>query len=131
MIDLFSDNLPPIALGYEGAESHVMKGYPRHMRNDKVINFEYGQFSCRKIFLIDAFQLNCRTILVSIFFYGTIQLISGCFAYVVVMAESGFLLGDLLYTRPVWYSPSVNDFKDSYGQEWVSALCLDGTFKHV
>ena len=39
-IDLFTDNLPPIALGYETAEKHVMKGYPRHMRKDKVINCE-------------------------------------------------------------------------------------------
>ena len=39
-IDLLTDNLPPIALGYERAETHVMKGYPRHMRKDKVINFE-------------------------------------------------------------------------------------------
>ena len=40
-IDLFTDNLQPIALGYERAELHVMKGYPRHMRKEKVINCKY------------------------------------------------------------------------------------------
>ena len=45
LIDLFTDNLPPIAIGYETAETHVMKGYPRYAqrRKDKVINCEYAR----------------------------------------------------------------------------------------
>ena len=40
-IDLITDNFPPIALGYETAERHVMKEMPRNIHREKVINFKY------------------------------------------------------------------------------------------
>ena len=57
--------------------------------------------------------------MVSIFFYGMVQFMSGCFAFTVVMAENGFWLRDLFFSRKSWYSFAVNDFEDSFGQEWV------------
>ena len=66
----------------------------------------------------------CSTILVSLFFYGTIQFISGCFSYIVVMAENGFWPRKLLFSRKLWYSMSINDFEDSYGQEWVTVMLV-------
>lgn len=98
-IDLFTDNLSPIALGYESGESHVMSGYPTHMCNDNVFTY--------------------RTIHISLFFYGIIQFMSGIFAYFVIMGDNGFYFSDILFTRERWKSAAINDYEDSYGQEWV------------
>jgi sodium/potassium-transporting ATPase subunit alpha len=51
---------------------------------------------------------------------GMIQAAAGFFVYFVIMAENGFLPGDLLGIRKQWDSKAVNDLTDSYGQEWVS-----------
>lgn len=39
-IDLITDNLPPIALGYEPAESYVMEEHPQYFVEERVVNFE-------------------------------------------------------------------------------------------
>ena len=39
-IDLITDNLPPIALGYEWAESYVMDESPKYFVEKKIVNFE-------------------------------------------------------------------------------------------
>lgn len=39
-IDLITDNLPPIALGYEQAESYVMDERPAYFVEQRVVNFE-------------------------------------------------------------------------------------------
>ena len=54
--------------------------------------------------------------------YGQIAMVeaSGAFfAYLVVMAENGFWPSRLLGLRRAWESSSVNDLRDSYGQEWT------------
>ena len=54
--------------------------------------------------------------------YGQIAMIeaSGAFfAYLVVMAENGFWPSRLVGLREAWESSSVNDLRDSYGQEWT------------
>lgn len=40
-IDLITDNLPPIALGYERAESYVMDEPPSYFIEQRVFNFEW------------------------------------------------------------------------------------------
>lgn len=61
-----------------------------------------------------------RTVFISLFFYGILQFSSGFFSYVVVMADNGFHLAELLGVRRAWTSPAITDLEDSYGQEWVS-----------
>ena len=51
---------------------------------------------------------------------GMIQASAGFFTYFVIMSENGFLAKDLFGVRKQWDSRSVNDLRDSYGQEWVS-----------
>jgi len=50
---------------------------------------------------------------------GMIQASAGFFTYFVIMSENGFLAKDLFGMRKDWDSRSVNDLRDSYGQEWV------------
>ncbi|KAH9407879.1 Sodium/potassium-transporting ATPase subunit alpha-1 [Tyrophagus putrescentiae] len=98
-IDLVADNFPPIALGYEGAEGHVMLERPRYLRKERVVS--------------------CDTIIMSLCFYGAIQFLGGTFACFVVMAQMGFHPRSLFFIAPKWYSAAVNDYEDDYGQEWT------------
>jgi len=50
---------------------------------------------------------------------GMIQASAGFFTYFVIMSENGFLAKDLFGMRKRWDSRSINDLRDSYGQEWV------------
>ena len=54
---------------------------------------------------------------------GMIQASGGFFTYLVIMAENGFLPGDLLGIRMQWDSRAYNSVEDSYGQEWVCDDC--------
>ena len=53
---------------------------------------------------------------------GMIEAFAGFFAYLVVMAENGFLPMRLLWIRKEWDSKAVPSVMDSYGQEWVSCI---------
>lgn len=45
---------------------------------------------------------------------------AGCmFTYFVVYAQNGFLPSLLINARQEWENASNDNFKDSYGQEWV------------
>lgn len=50
---------------------------------------------------------------------GIIQVATGFFAYFLIMTENEFLLSRLSVLRKLWESKNVNNFQDSYGQEWV------------
>lgn len=50
-----------------------------------------------------------------------IQALGGFFSYFVILAENGFLPGNLVGIRLNWDDRTVNDLEDSYGQQWVSA----------
>jgi len=52
---------------------------------------------------------------------GMIQAAAGFFSYFIILAENGFLPGDLFGIRKQWDSKGVNDLEDSYGQEWTYA----------
>merc|ERR550519_226124 len=98
-IDLGTDMLPAISMAYEFAESDIMKRQPRNPFTDKLVNerlisMAYGQI-------------------------GMIQAAAGFFVYFVILAENGFWPKYLLGLRRAWDSKSVNDLKDSYGQEWT------------
>ncbi len=98
-IDLGTDMVPAISMAYEKAESDIMKRQPRNPFTDKLVNerlisMAYGQI-------------------------GMIQASAGFFVYVVILAENGFLPGDLFGLRRRWDSIAVNDLEDSYGQEWT------------
>jgi len=100
-IDLGTDLWPAISLAYEEAESDIMKRRPRDSKRDKLVNerlisVAYGQI-------------------------GMIQASAGFFAYVLIMADNGFLPWDLLGLRERWDSRAVNDVTDSYGQQWTYA----------
>ncbi|RWS16048.1 sodium/potassium-transporting ATPase subunit alpha-like protein [Dinothrombium tinctorium] len=98
-IDLGTDMVPAISLAYENAESDIMKRKPRNPKTDKLvterlISVSYGQM-------------------------GMVQAFAGFFAYFVIMTENGFLPTRLIGIREQWDSRSVNDLRDSYGQEWT------------
>lgn len=63
----------------------------------------------------------CTTQLISLC-YGQAAMIeaSGAFfAFFLVMAENGWWPSRLLGIRQAWESTSINDLRDSYGQEWT------------
>jgi len=98
-IDLGTDMVPAISMAYEGPESDIMKRQPRNPFTDKLVNerlisMAYGQI-------------------------GMIQASAGFFVYFVILAENGFLPGDLFGIRKEWDSQAINDLQDSYGQEWT------------
>ncbi|XP_064149563.1 sodium/potassium-transporting ATPase subunit alpha-3 [Loxodonta africana] len=94
-----SCQVPAISLAYEAAESDIMKRQPRNPRTDKLVNerlisMAYGQI-------------------------GMIQALGGFFSYFVILAENGFLPGNLVGIRLNWDDRTVNDLEDSYGQQWT------------
>ncbi|EGW10459.1 Sodium/potassium-transporting ATPase subunit alpha-3 [Cricetulus griseus] len=98
-IDLGTDMVPAISLASEAAESDIMKRQPRNPRTDKLVNerlisMAYGQI-------------------------GMIQALGGFFSYFVILAENGFLPGNLVGIRLNWDDRTVNDLEDSYGQQWT------------
>jgi sodium/potassium-transporting ATPase subunit alpha len=52
--------------------------------------------------------------------HGILETIGGFFTYFVIFMQCGFFPMDLLFVRARWDSKGVNDFEDSFGQEWVS-----------
>lgn len=47
------------------------------------------------------------------------QSVGAFVTYFTVYAEQGFLPSTLLGVRVDWESNDINDFEDSYGQQWV------------
>lgn len=97
-IDLGTDMVPAISLAYERPENDIMKRKPRdssdQLVNQRLLSLSYGQV-------------------------GVIQASAGFFTYSIIMVENGFWLSDLVGIRQVWESKAINDYKDSYGQEWT------------
>nr|CAD7445113.1 unnamed protein product [Timema bartmani] len=100
-IDLGTDMVPAISLGYERSESDIMKRRPRCPYTDKLKRC-IGEL---------LFYLSVCS--------GIIQTAGGFFNYFVIMAENGFLPMRLLRLREEWDSLVVNDLRDSYGQQWT------------
>lgn len=99
IIDLGTDMLPAIALSFEKPEYDIMSVNPRNPRDTR---------------LIDINMIDVRNGQI-----GMIEMVAGFFAYCVVMGENGFWMEDLFYRRRAWDSMGINDFTDSYGQEWT------------
>lgn len=57
---------------------------------------------------------------------GFIQVISGFFSYVMVLAKNGFYPRQLIGIRKEWENEENNDMLDGFGQEWVSCLISVG-----
>lgn len=98
-IDLGTDMVPAISLAYERPENDIMKRKPRDSKDDKLVNQRLLSLSYGQI--------------------GVIQASAGFFTYSIIMVENGFWLSDLLGIRQIWESKAVNDYTDSYGQEWT------------
>ena len=60
-----------------------------------------------------------RLILYAYFQIGVLQALAGFLSYFVVMAENGFLPGDLFGIRSDWDNKDNQEVTDSYGQQWV------------
>ncbi|KAL3112911.1 hypothetical protein niasHT_015617 [Heterodera trifolii] len=97
-IDLGTDIIPSITIGYEKAESDIMKRPPRQ-KTERLVNFQ--------VFALAYFQI------------GFIQGMAGFFAYFWVMADNGWMPMRLFFLRKEWDSVGVNNLEDSYGQEWT------------
>jgi sodium/potassium-transporting ATPase subunit alpha len=98
-IDLGTDMVPAISMAYEKAECDIMRRPPRNPFTDKLVGAQlishaYGQ-------------------------KGILEATAGFFVYFVIMGEHGFLPGLLIGLRNSWEAVSINDLKDSYGQEWT------------
>lgn len=98
-IDLGTDMVPAISLAYERPENDIMKRKPRDSKDDKLVNQRLLSLSYGQI--------------------GVIQASAGFFTYSIIMVENGFWLSDLLGIRQIWESKAINDYTDSYGQEWT------------
>ncbi|KAL3101946.1 hypothetical protein niasHS_003355 [Heterodera schachtii] len=97
-IDLGTDIIPSITIGYEKAESDIMKRPPRQ-KTERLVNFP--------VFALAYFQI------------GFIQGMAGFFSYFWVMADNGWMPMRLFFLRKEWDSVGVNNLEDSYGQEWT------------
>lgn len=98
-IDLGTDMVPAISLAYERPENDIMKRKPRDSKDDKLVNQRLLSLSYGQI--------------------GVIQASAGFFTYSIIMVENGFWLSDLVGIRQIWESKAINDYADSYGQEWT------------
>ncbi|VVC37998.1 Hypothetical protein CINCED_3A017786 [Cinara cedri] len=98
-IDLGTDMVPAISLGYEHPESDIMKRPPRNLIRDKLVNNRLISLAFGQLGIIEAF--------------------AGFFTYFVIMAENGFMPYKLIGLRREWDSRAVNDLPDSYNQEWT------------
>lgn len=98
-IDLGTDMVPAISLAYERPENDIMKRKPRNSKEDKLVNQRLLSLSYGQV--------------------GVIQASAGFFTYSIIMVENGFWLSDLVGIRQIWESKAINDYTDSYGQEWT------------
>lgn len=98
-IDLGTDMVPAISLAYERPENDIMKRKPRDSKSDKLVNQRLMSLSYGQV--------------------GVIQASAGFFTYSIIMVENGFWLSDLVGIRQIWESKAINDYTDSYGQEWT------------
>lgn len=98
-IDLGTDMVPAISLAYERPENDIMKRKPRDSKEDKLVNQRLLSLSYGQV--------------------GVIQASAGFFTYSIIMVENGFWLSDLVGIRQIWESKAINDYTDSYGQEWT------------
>ncbi|KAJ8979273.1 hypothetical protein NQ317_009887, partial [Molorchus minor] len=98
-IDLLTDMLPAISIGYEKAESDIMKRPPRNPQRDNLVT--------KKLYFLAYGHI------------GMIEAAAGFFIYFAIMAENGFWPKKLFGLRQDWDSMDVNDLMDSYGQEWT------------
>ncbi|CAF1259823.1 unnamed protein product, partial [Didymodactylos carnosus] len=97
-IDLGTDIVPSVSYAYEKSEADILKRPPRKktdkMATSQMVSLCYGQVAM-------------------------IEASGGFFAYLVVLAESGWWPSRLLGLREGWESTKCNDLRDSYGQEWT------------
>ncbi|XP_069497107.1 potassium-transporting ATPase alpha chain 2-like [Ambystoma mexicanum] len=98
-IELGTDIIPSIALAYEKSENDIMTRKPRHPTRDRLVNQ----------------QLLCY----SYFHIAAMESFAGFANYFTIMAQNGFMPGDLIDLRPTWESKTVVDLEDSYGNEWT------------
>lgn len=50
---------------------------------------------------------------------GVMETITGFYVVFIILAQNGFLISDCVGIRDRWDNKAINDFTDSYGQEWV------------
>lgn len=98
-INVGTDIWPSISLAHEKAEVDIMTRAPRNQETDKLVN--------------------SRMIFMAYGHIGMIQAIAVFATYFFVMAIHGFFWDTLLFSRIKWENRYVNDFVDSYGQEWT------------
>lgn len=107
-IDLGTDIIPAISLGYESAESDIMMRKPRGP-DDRLVN--------KRMFLLSYGQI------------GMIQAMAGFMAFFGIMAENGFYAHNLINIRRKW-DATEQIVEDYYGQEWVQFTLLKNNWLH-
>lgn len=98
-LNVGTDIWPSVSLAHEKAETDIMKRMPRNQDTDKLVNSKLIFMAYGHIGMIQAFAV-----------FST---------YFFVMAMHGFFWDKLLFSRPKWENRYINDFTDSYGQEWT------------
>eukprot|EP00069_Balaena_mysticetus_P004532 bmy_17415T0 len=71
------------------------------------------------LFIMANIPLPLGTITILCIDLGTDMALGGFFSYFVILAENGFLPGNLVGIRLNWDDRTVNDLEDSYGQQWT------------
>jgi magnesium-transporting ATPase (P-type) len=93
-----SMQVPSISMAHESAEADIMKLPPRQA-DERLVSIR----------LIHCTYLQA----------GAISAAGAFYAYFVVLGSSGFRPYDVIGLRDAWEDPSIQDLRDSYGQEWV------------
>jgi magnesium-transporting ATPase (P-type) len=98
-IDLGTDMYPAISMAYELAENDIMKRPPRDPKKDNLVTLKLLSYTYLQI--------------------GIIQACAGFFCFFVVLADNGFVVGDLfgLGSDSSWYNKDLESLTDSYGNE--------------
>lgn len=67
---------------------------------------------------------------------GVFEAIGGFYVAFIILAQNGFLINDMIGVRKDWDNKGLNDYTDSYGQQWVRighcqnhVLCLTFYFR--
>ncbi len=77
---------------------------PRNPTKDRLVNPRLLQFSYLHI--------------------GSMQTLAGFLTYFTLYGENGFLANQLFGLREDWDNRDNDEVTDSYGQQWVGALCV-------
>ena len=98
-IDLGTDMVPGIMFAYDAPERGIMNRPPRDAERDRLVSLKMINWVYPAT--------------------GTVQGIGALIIYFIIMGDAGFWPQNIFWSSPIFESDTVNDFVDSYGQQWT------------